>query len=121
MSRDEKERLRDIKDAIAAIRQHLARAGDASAANRDRLLRDALLFQFVAIGEAVKNLTPETRESASDIPWADIAGLRDLIAHEYFRIDMDRIIEIVERDLPPLEKAIDELVGIDDSRDPEVG
>lgn len=58
------------------------------------------------IGEAVKHLGPETREAAPEIPWTDIAGLRDLIAHEYFRIDIDRVLEIVERDLPPLERAI---------------
>lgn len=111
MSRDEKVRLCDIKDAIAAIRQHLEQAGETSAAKEDPLLHDALLFQFVVIGEAVKNLTPETRESAPGIPWTDIAGLRDLIAHEYFRIDIHRVLEIVERDLPPLEQAIDGLLN----------
>jgi uncharacterized protein with HEPN domain len=79
MSRDEQERLRDIKDAIVAIRDHLAKAGETSAAKEDPLLHDALLFQFVVIGEAVKHLAPETRESAPEIPWTDIAGLRDLM------------------------------------------
>jgi uncharacterized protein with HEPN domain len=74
------------------------------------LLHDALLFQFVVIGEAVKNLSPETRESAPEIPWTDIAGLRDLIAHEYFRIDIHRVLEIVDRDLPALQLAIDNLL-----------
>lgn len=111
MSRNEQERLRDIKDAISAIRNHLTSASETSAAKEDPLLHDALLFQFVVIGEATKNLSQETRESASKIPWADIAGLRDLIAHEYFRIDIHRVLEIVERDLPPLEHAIDRLLG----------
>jgi uncharacterized protein with HEPN domain len=111
MSRDEKERLRDIKDAINAIRDHLASAGETSAAKEDPLLHDALLFQFVVIGEAVKHLAPKTRESAPEIPWTDIASLRDLIAHEYFRIDIHRVLEIVERDLPPLEQAINRALG----------
>jgi uncharacterized protein with HEPN domain len=111
MSRDEQERLRDIKDAISAIHDHLASADEASTAREDPLLHDALLFQFVVIGEAVKNLSQGTRESAPEIPWTDIAGLRDLIAHEYFRIDIHRVLEIVERDLPPLERAIDRLLG----------
>ena len=101
MSRDERERLRDIKDAIVAIRDHLAGAGEAPADNQAALLHDALLFQFVVIGEAVKHLTTDTRESAPEIPWADVAGLRDLIAHEYFRIEIDRVLAVVERDLPP--------------------
>jgi uncharacterized protein with HEPN domain len=111
MSRDEQERLRDIKDAISAIRSHLASAGETSGAKEDPLLHDALLFQFMVIGEAVKQLDPATRESAPEIPWTDIAGLRDLIAHEYFRIDIHRVLEIVERDLPPLKHTIDRLLG----------
>lgn len=111
MSRDERERLRDVKDAITAINTHLERADDTTREANDQLLHDALLFQFVVIGEAVKNLSPQTRELAPEIPWTDIAGLRDLIAHEYFRIDTDRILEIVDRDLPPLEQAIDRLLS----------
>lgn len=110
MSRDEQERLRDIQDAIAAIRKHLEQAGHTTDTMQDPLLHDALLFQFIVIGEAVKNLGPETRESAPAIPWTDISGLRDLIAHEYFRIDIHQVLEIVERDLPPLEQAINNLL-----------
>ena len=111
MSRDERDRLRDIQDAITAIRKHLEQGGETPEARQDPLLHDALLFQFVVIGEAVKHLSPETRESAPEIPWADIAGLRDLIAHEYFRIDIHRVLEIVERDLPPLEEAINRMLN----------
>lgn len=111
MSRDEQDRLRDIQDAIAAIHRHLGQAGETTAAKEDPLLHDALLFQFVVIGEAVKHLSLETRGSAPEIPWVDIAGLRDLIAHEYFRIDIHRVLEIVERDLPPLEQAIASLLN----------
>jgi uncharacterized protein with HEPN domain len=110
MSRDEQERLRDIEDAITAIRQHLANAGKTAAAKENPLLHDALLFQFVVIGEAVKHLSPETRESTPEIPWTDIAGLRDLIAHGYFRIDIHRVLEIVERDLPSLEQTISRML-----------
>lgn len=85
--------------------------GEEPADKGGTLLHDALLFQFVVIGEAVKHLAAETRESAREIPWADVAGLRDLIAREYFRIEIERVLEIVVRDLPPLEEAIDRLLG----------
>jgi uncharacterized protein with HEPN domain len=110
VSRNEQDRLRDVKDAIVAMREHLARA-DEEPSDEDAALHDALPFQFVVIGEAVKNLAPETRESEPKIPWADVAGLRDLIAHEYFRIEIDRVLAIVQRDLSPLEQAIDRLLG----------
>jgi uncharacterized protein with HEPN domain len=108
VSRDDRERLRDIRDAIQAVHHHIARERRTDA--DDGLFHDALLFQFVVIGETVKHLDPATRDAAPQIPWADIAGLRDLIAHEYFRIEIDRILEIVERDLPSLERAVDRLL-----------
>jgi uncharacterized protein with HEPN domain len=111
VTRDERERLRDIKEAIVAIREHLSRGGEAPASTYTALLHDALLFQFVVIGEAVKHLAPETIAATPEIPWSDVAGLRDLIAHEYFRIDIDRVLAIVERDLPPLEQAVNRLLG----------
>jgi uncharacterized protein with HEPN domain len=111
MSRNERERLRDIKEAITAIHEHLQRVNKKEPEMDDAILHDALLFQFVVIGEAVKHLEQETRAAATEIPWVDIAGLRDLIAHEYFRIDIHRVLDIVDRDLPPLESAIDRLLG----------
>lgn len=110
MSREERERLRDIKDAIATIRRHLQAVGEARSESDEDLLHDALLFQFVVIGEAVKHLAAETRASEPGIPWTDVAGLRDLIAHEYFRIDIERVLAIVTRDLPPLEEAVGRLL-----------
>lgn len=89
----------------------MSRPGDDPPGEDAALLHDALLFQFVVLGEAVKHLAPETLESAPEIPWTDVGGLRDLIAHEYFRIDIGRVLEIVEHDLPPLEHAIDRLLG----------
>ncbi len=115
MRRGEAERLRDLKDAIAAIVAHIERARSLLDGLNDPLLHDALLFQFVVIGEAVKHLGEETRARAPEIPWEDVAGLRDLIAHEYFRIRIERVLEIVERDLPALEQAIERL--LDESSD----
>lgn len=115
MSRGERERLQDIKDAVVAIREHIERAGAQLGGLDDPLLRDALLYQFVVIGEAVKHLSDETRERRPEIPWEDVAGLRDLIAHEYFRIEMGRVLEVVERDLPAFEQTIDRLLGEDAS------
>jgi uncharacterized protein with HEPN domain len=111
VTRDERQRLEDIREAVAAIERHMTGAFKEGAAHEDPMLRDALLFQFVVLGEAVKNLSNETRRSAPEVPWASVAGLRDLIAHEYFRIEMARIIEVVERDIPQLLAAIDRLLA----------
>ncbi len=101
MSRDDAERLGDIARAIDTIRRNLT-APEAMA----DLKRDAILYNLVIIGEAVKLLSDETKARRADIPWRQIAGLRDLIAHQYFRIDMAEINKIVERDLGPLSDAV---------------
>lgn len=108
MSRDEVERLRDILDAIHAITEYgaLARRIPESA----RLARDAILYNFVVIGEAAKSLSAQTTAGAPEIPWDDVAGLSDVIAHEYFHIQMRIIEDTVERDLPRLEAAVERLL-----------
>jgi uncharacterized protein with HEPN domain len=111
VTRDERQRLEDVRDALEAIEGHLEHSPGEGGAQDDPMLRDALLFQFVVIGEAVKNLSDETRRSEPEVPWASVAGLRDLIAHEYFRIEMARIVEVVERDVPRLRAAIERLLG----------
>jgi uncharacterized protein with HEPN domain len=115
VSRAEHERLRDIAGATATIKAHVERARHEPSLTSDSLLHDALLYEFVVVGEAVKHLSEEARAQASEVPWQDIAGLRDLIAHEYFHIEMKRIMEIVERDLPVLEQAINRLRAEQDS------
>jgi uncharacterized protein with HEPN domain len=110
VSRRERDRLIDIRDAIIAIRAHMQRAEPELSPADEPLVRDAVLYQFVVIGEAVKHLSAETRVKAPHVPWEDVAGLRDLIAHEYFRIEMKRVLEVVRRDLPTLEVAIEGLL-----------
>ncbi len=58
------------------------------------------------IGEAVKNLDEDVRRKAQSIPWSDIAGMRDLLAHEYFRVDPTIVERTVRKDLPALNRAV---------------
>jgi uncharacterized protein with HEPN domain len=59
----------------------------------------------VIVGEAVKGLGDAARAARPELPWKQIAGLRDLLTHEYFRIAMSDIEKIVDRDLAALEDA----------------
>jgi uncharacterized protein with HEPN domain len=101
VKRADTERLADIAAAIDRIRAHLANAR----AGED-LRRDATLYNLVIIGEAVKSLSEQTKAKRADIPWQQIGGLRDRLAHEYFRIDIPEIEKIVSRDLAPLRSAV---------------
>ncbi len=107
MKRSDRERLEDIAEAIVLIRAHAALPERTDT----RLRRDAILYNLVIVGEAVKRLSQETQARQPEIPWRQIAGLRDLLAHEYFRIDMAEITKIIERDLAPLEEAVRALRG----------
>jgi len=111
VTRGDPERLADIAEAIERIERYLVDAEDGS-----DLQRDAILHNLLTIGEAVKGLSEEVRSSATDIPWRQIAGLRDVIAHEYFRIDIVEIRKIVTRDLAPLSVAVSALLHREDSR-----
>jgi uncharacterized protein with HEPN domain len=110
LSRDERQRLVDLQGAVEAIVAHLARAREENSTD-DPMLHDALLFQFVVVGEAVKHLSEETRALAPEVPWRDVAALRDLITHEYFRISIERILQIVDRDLPVLQEVVARLLA----------
>ncbi|HEX9496321.1 MAG TPA: HepT-like ribonuclease domain-containing protein [Candidatus Limnocylindria bacterium] len=100
MKHTDRDRLSDIADAIAAIRAHSKRRSD------ERLRRDAVLYNLMILGEAVKGLSDETRARRPEIKWREIAGLRDLLAHEYFQIELSVIEDIVARDLGPLAVAV---------------
>jgi uncharacterized protein with HEPN domain len=117
VSRKEADRLRDIHEAVTAINAHVARARAEPRLQEDPLFHDALLYEFVVLGEAAKHISAETRAAASEVPWQSVTGLRDLIAHEYFRIEIARILDIVERDLPALKEAIARLLSTESSSD----
>ena len=103
MKRGDRERLDDIAEAIKTLRKHAKRNPD------DNLRRDALLYNLLILGEAVRALSEETKARRPETPWRQIAGLRDLLAHEYYRIDMAEIDKIIKNDLPALNTAINAL------------
>jgi uncharacterized protein with HEPN domain len=70
------------------------------------MIQDAVIRNLEIIGEAVKNITPATREQYPDIPWKQIAGLRDILIHQYFGVDLDTIWLVVENRLPLLSERI---------------
>jgi len=106
VKRDDRERLDDIAESIEAIRAHAAEKKV-----EQRLRRDAILYNLVVVSEAVKAVSDETKARRPEIPWRQIAGLRDRLAHEYYRIEMSEIESIIEHDLGPLALAIGALRG----------
>jgi uncharacterized protein with HEPN domain len=104
VTRSEELRLGDILSGIETIRSHL------SEGEFDRRTSDAVLYNLVVIGEAAARIGEQTRARASEIPWTSIVGLRNLVTHEYFRVDLDVIEDIVSASLGPLELAAKRLL-----------
>ncbi len=108
MSRDEVY-LRHVLDAIGKIESYVSSGRDAFFASA--MSQDAVLRQLEVIGEAVKQLSTSTRERSPDVPWRDIAGMRDVLIHQYFAVDLEQVWEATQRDLGPLRQAVKELLG----------
>jgi uncharacterized protein with HEPN domain len=68
-----------------------------------------VLRNLAVIGEAVRGLSPQTREALPDVPWAAVAGLRNVVVHEYFRINPDLVLDIVDDQLSALKDKLQHL------------
>ncbi len=64
------------------------------------LRKNAIARSLEIIGEAVKNIPNDFREKYTDVDWRKVAGLRDIIIHAYFDIDVDIVWDIIKKDLP---------------------
>jgi len=102
-SREDKDQafLDDIREACAII---LSRVENKHLPDfvADQGLQDGIVLRLALIGEASKNLTEKARGRYSDIQWKDMASLRNLIVHSYWKIDSLKIWKIVRDDIPRL-------------------
>ena len=86
MSRDPHLRLDDIIDACERLQSHIENV-DFAAFDKDLKTQDAVIRVFEIIGEAVKSLPEEWTEKEPEIPWRQISGFRDVLAHAYFAVN----------------------------------
>ena len=96
--------LRHISDAAADIAKYTS--GGEESFFSEKMIQDAVIRNLEIIGEAVKNISQETRDKNPDIPWKQIAGLRDILIHQYFGVDLDTVWLVVKNRLPLLVERI---------------
>ncbi|WP_017663484.1 HepT-like ribonuclease domain-containing protein [Baaleninema simplex] len=102
--KDDRLYLANIRDCIDRIETYTR--NDRAAFFANPMIQDAVIRNLEIIGEATKNLTPELRTRYSDIPWRQIAGLRDVLIHDYLNVNLDRVWGVVEQNLPPLKQQV---------------
>lgn len=100
--------LRHILEAIDKIAEYTHEG--AQAFGSDSKTQDAVIRNLEIIGEAVKSLPEAARSAEPEIPWKQIAGMRDKLIHAYFGVDLTLVWEVVEHSLPPLRAAVQRLL-----------
>lgn len=106
--RSERLYLTDIRDAIDKILGYTSTGhGDFIA---DPMTQDAVVRNIEIIGEATRGVSDATRRAHPEIPWRDMADMRNKVIHDYFRIDLEVVWDVVTNDLPPLREQIDGLL-----------
>ena len=92
--------LLHIRDAIERIEQYVSHGHEAFL--KEYHWQDGIIRQLEIIGEATKRLSSQFREAHPQIPWQRIAGLRDVLIHDYMGVDLTAVWDIVQNRLPEL-------------------
>ena len=103
MRKDTKIFLEHILESISLIEEYTADKKKKEFLASQQL-QDAVIKRIEIIGEAVKNIPTDIKEKYNDIPWKDIIGMRDILIHQYFGVDLDLTWKVLKDDIPELKK-----------------
>lgn len=98
--------LKAILDSCLKIKRFTLNINDSESFYNDERTFDAVLINFIVIGEAVARLSNQLKEEENQIPWSKIKGFRNLVAHDYFGIDAEEVWQIIENDLADFQKQV---------------
>jgi uncharacterized protein with HEPN domain len=106
--RDLHNRLQDILDAIQQIEIEAVKGK--AAFDGSELIQVWMVHHLLIIGEAARSIDPAVRQRYPSIPWRQIGGMRNILVHDYFRINHEVVWETIEKHVPSLKKDVQQIL-----------
>lgn len=106
--RSDRERLLDVLEAVEKINKYAAN-GRADLINNE-LVQNWVVSHIQHIGEACSKVSPGLQARHPEVPWSKIIGMRHVLVHNYFEIDLEIVAQVIEVDLPALQPRIEAIL-----------